>query len=310
MDPVRSLLLWSSTNPTLAHHLPRLPFVRRAVRRFLPGEALDDGLREAARLEGQGIESVLTLLGENVTSASEAQAVAGHYTQALDEIRARGLRAEISVKPTHLGLDLGRSVAERNFEQLLARSDELDSFVWIDMEGSAYTDITLDLYRTLAARHRRVGLCVQAYLRRTEADVEALLPVSAGLRLVKGAYAEPASIAYPHKAEVDEAFRRIARRMLERVTRGDGFRPGIATHDLPLLDRVRADAERLGLSRQAYEVQMLYGIGSETQRRLAGEGHRVRALVSYGPAWFAWYMRRLAERPANLGFLLRSLWAR
>ncbi len=311
LDPLKSVLLWSSTSPTLAHRVPRLPFVRRAVRRFLPGEELEDGLREAAFLEGHGLESLLTLLGENVTTPRESGEVTEHYARALTEICRRQLRAEISVKPTHLGLDLGRPVVESNLERLVALAEETGNFVWIDMEGSDYTEATLELFGTLAARHRRVGLCVQAYLLRTEADVEALLRAEVpALRLVKGAYAEPASIAYGRKVEVDRAYYRIACRLLDRASLGNGFRPGIATHDLPLLSRIRSEADRLGVARDAYEIQMLYGIGTDTQLRLRREGHRVRVLVSYGPAWFAWYMRRLAERPANLAFVLRSLFAR
>jgi proline dehydrogenase len=309
LNPLRAFLLWCSTNPVLAQHLPRLPFVRRAVRRFLPGETLEDGLGAARRLEAGGLLSVLTLLGENVTTREDASAVADHYVEALGEIHRRGLAAEISVKPTHLGLDGGLTLARPNLARILARAEETSSFVWIDMEGSAYVEATLELFRELASRHRRVGLCVQAYLRRTEADVHSLLDVAPGLRLVKGAYAEPASLAYRSRRDVDDAYLRLALRLLERAA-GGGFRPGIATHDRRLLEHVFAEAERLSLPRAAYEVQMLYGIGAETQERLARRGHRVRVLVSYGPAWFAWYARRLAERPANLGFLLRSLFAR
>lgn len=309
MNPVRAFLLWCSTQPVLARRLPRQPFVRRAVRRFLPGETLDDGLAAAARLEPGGLDCVLTLLGENVTAPDEARAVAAHYEEALSAIRHRGLRSEISVKPTHLGLDLGLAGARANLERIVARAEETANFVWIDMEGSGYVEPTLALFRELASRHRCVGLCVQSYLRRTEADVESLLEVAPALRLVKGAYAEPAAIAYPSRQEVDEAYYRIAARMLQRAGQG-GFRPGIATHDLGLLGRIVAEGERMGVAKGAYEVQMLYGIGTESQQRLARQGHRVRVLVSYGPAWFAWYARRLAERPANLGFLVRSLFTR
>ena len=306
MNPVRGVLLWSSTNPTLAHRLPRLPFVRRAVRRFLPGETIEDGLRAAAECAAERKLAVLTLLGENVHTADEAGAVAAHYEDVLRRVQAAGLPAEISIKPTHLGLDLGREVVVGNLERLLQAAVAAGNFVWIDMEGSAYTEVTLEVFRDLARRHRNVGLCLQSYLYRTEKDIESLLDSAPALRLVKGAYAEPEDIAYARKADVDEAFARGAIRMLERAARGPGFRPALATHDLALLERLRTEADRLRLARSAYEIQMLYGIGTAAQAQWAAEGHAVRVLISYGPAWFPWYMRRLAERPANLAFVLKS----
>jgi proline dehydrogenase len=236
---------------------------------------------------------------------AEADRVADHYTEVLDEIGTRGLDAEISVKPTHLGLDLDAGRTLRNLERLAGRSQALGRWLWIDMESSPYVDPTLDLYRALLVRHRNVGVCLQAYLYRTADDLAALLPLGPGIRLVKGAYSEPEEVAYPRKRDVDESYLRLAHSLLEAM--GDGeVRAAFATHDLGLVARIRRRAEEKGVEARDLEFQMLYGIRSGEQRRLAADGCRTRILISYGDAWFPWYMRRLAERPANLWFVVRS----
>ncbi len=305
---MRATLLWVSENGWCKETLPRYGFVRRAVRRFMPGETLGDALDAARALEnGRGIPSLVTFLGENVADEDEAREVADHYVDAARRVAARGLDAEISLKPTHLGLDLGFRVAEENIRRIAAAAEAHGNWVWMDMEYSRYVDPTLALYRAIRADHRLFGICLQAYLHRTPADLESLIPLGPAIRLVKGAYAEPPDVALPVKADVDQAFHDLSLRMLAPDAREAGLRAGLATHDAALIRRIDAWAEANGVERDAYEYQMLYGIGENEQRRLAREGRGVRVLISYGRHWFPWYVRRLAERPANVGFVLRSM---
>lgn len=309
MGLLRRFLLACSRNERLARRLPRLGPVRRAVRRFMPGEELEDALAAAERLDDSGATSLLTLLGENVADRNEAREVAESYTEMLRNVEARKLPAEISVKPTHLGLDLGEAVALRGLRTLAGEAAALGNFVWIDMEGSPYLDPTLGLYHTLREEHDNVGVCLQAYLYRTPDDLEALLPLEPAIRLVKGAYLEPAEIAHPDKKDVDRAYLTLAGRLLDAVA-GGRARAAFGTHDSRLIEAIRREAPARGVAPDGFEVQMLYGVGREEQRRLLREGTPLRILISYGPAWFPWYMRRLAERPANLWFVLRSAFRR
>ena len=291
--------------------MPRYGFVKRAVRRFMPGETLADALEAAERLErGAGIPTLITFLGENVADEAEAAAVADHYAEAAGVVAAHGLDAELSVKPTHLGLDLGAAVAERSLRRLTEAAEAAGNWVWLDMESSPYVDPTLELYRSIRPDHPRFGVCLQAYLRRTPEDLESLIPLGAAVRLVKGAYAEPADVAFPDKSAVDQAFFDLAVRMLADDARKAGTRAALATHDGALIRRIDEWAAKEGLGDGAYEYQMLYGIAREEQKRLAAAKKAVRVLISYGEHWFPWYVRRLAERPANLVFVLRSFIAR
>ncbi|MDT8436574.1 MAG: proline dehydrogenase family protein [Gemmatimonadota bacterium] len=307
MGLARQLLLHGSRNRWLARRLPRRRFVRRAVRRFMPGEELSDATGAAARLGERGFGTIFTLLGENVTSGDEARGVADQYVAAVEAIEAEDLDTGLSVKPTHLGLDIGPEVAAANLDSLLGRAGTADRDVALDMEATPYVDPTLELYRRLRPRHPRAGICLQAYLYRTADDLESLLPLSPAIRLVKGAYAEPPGLAWPRKSDVDESYLRLATRMLEARRGDEAMQPAFGTHDERLIDEIRARAESLGIPAGAVEFQLLYGIRRELQERLLAAGHRVRILISYGPHWFPWYMRRLAERPANVGFVLRSL---
>jgi len=282
-------------------------FVRRAVRRFMPGESLDDALAAAETERAAGIGTVFTFLGENVTDPGATGRAATHYHDVLDRVAQRGLSTEISVKLTHLGLDVDPALATAAFDGLAEHAQRLGNWAWIDMEGSAYTDRTVELYAAARERHEHVGLCIQAYLRRTPADVERLLPLRPAIRLVKGAYDEPAAIAYRGSREVDAAYVAVGEQLLRGVAAGSVSRFIAATHDVDLIQRLAQSAERLGLPRSAVEVQMLYGIRADEQRRLHAEGYEVRSLVAYGQAWYAWYLRRLAERPANVLFALRQL---
>jgi len=308
MSLARRLLLRASRSSWLARQLAERAFFRRAVRRFMPGEDLGAALAAAADLGREGIGSVLTQLGEQVTSRHEAAEVRDHYLRVLEEIRQRRLPAEISVKLTHLGLDLNPKACLQDVLALAARAAAAGAFLWIDMEESRYVDATLELFQAVRAAHVSVGVCLQAYLRRTPGDLEALLPLAPAIRLVKGAYNESPDVALPKKREVDAAYAVLAGRLLERAARGEA-RVVFGTHDLGLIARLRERALALGAAPGggAYEVHMLYGIRAAEQRALRSEGVPVRVLISYGTHWFPWYMRRLAERPANVWFVVRHL---
>lgn len=303
---MRRLFLWAARQQWLAERTMRRGFARRAVRRFMPGEDVAAALAAAQELRGQGLPTVLTQLGENITQMAEARAVAQHYESVLGRIPA-GLDTQISVKLTQLGLDVSGEETGRLVLDLVRRAAQLGSFVWIDMEDSSYTDATLDVYRLVRRQHANVGVCLQAYLRRTQADLDTLLPLGPSIRLVKGAYREPSAAAFPHRRDVDEAYFQLAQTLLRSVGERAGTVLGFGTHDPVLIARIQAAAAAQGVPRDGFEVQMLYGIRRADQRRLAAAGHRVRVLISYGTHWFPWYMRRLAERPANVWFVVRSL---
>lgn len=272
----------------------------------MPGEDLEDALRESSALSKTNKGTLLTLLGENVNEESESTEVVQSYLDTLTAVGDRSLDVEISVKLTQLGLDLDEGVAESNLRALVESSGKLDRLVWVDMESSAYIDRTLDLYRAVRADHANVGICLQTYLRRTPEDLETLLPLGAAVRLVKGAYAEPSDIAFPTKRDVDEAFFELACMLIDAPP---AVRGAFGTHDVALMRRIQAAGEERGIDRDRLEFQMLYGIGVRDQDRLVADGYRVRVLISYGSAWFPWYMRRLAERPANLMFVLRKMFS-
>lgn len=304
---MRRLLLWMAGNRWLRDRLPRLWFARRAVRRFMPGEDAESALKAGAQFQIEGVGTLYTRLGENLTRIDEADAVAAHYLGVMDEIRERHLDGEVSVKLTQLGFDLD---VERTFEHasaLAAKAAETGRTLWIDMEGSVYTEGTIAFYERLKAEHANTGICLQAYLKRTAADIQRLLPLRPEIRLVKGAYAEPADIAYRSRHDVDANYLALSVAMLEAVRAGSRVRVGLGTHDVRLIEQVAEHAAALGLPRTSFEVQMLYGIRADQQRRLNREGYIVRTLIAYGEAWYPWYMRRLAERPANVLFALRQM---
>lgn len=303
---IRQALLWASTNPFMSERLPRYGFVRKATRRFMPGESLDDALAECRRLMDGGMATTVTLLGENVETAAEADAVVEHYLGVLETVRGRGLDTEISVKLTQLGLDRGVEDTTARLERVVAAADA-GSIVWIDMEHSGHVDRTLDVFRALRARHENVGVCLQSYLRRTPNDLETLLPLEPAIRLVKGAYREPPDVAFPKKSEVDQGYVRLTGALLRARAAGRVGRPVIGTHDPRMIGEANRMAHELELPKDRYEIAMLYGIQSAEQERLVRTGHSVRVLISYGSHWFPWYMRRLAERPANLWFVLKQM---
>jgi proline dehydrogenase len=304
---MRPVLLALSRSRWLRERATRAAFVRRAVARFMPGERFEDMLGAARALARAGIASVYTRLGENVADPAEAAAVADHYVEAIGRVRDAGLDAEPSVKPTQLGLDLGFETCLDHLRRVAERSQAAGVSLWIDMEQSPYVDATLELTRRLRAEFPGVGVCLQAYLRRTPRDLAAMTAIGAGVRLVKGAYREPSTLAHPRRRDVDAAFLALARAMLSPAARAAGARAVFGTHDLRLLAAIREHARAAGLPADAVEAHMLYGIQREAQRSLVAEGVRLRVLIAYGSWWFPWYMRRLAERPANLWFVARRL---
>ena len=305
---MRRVLLWMAANRWLRERLPRLWFARRAVRRFMPGEDAEAALAAGAGFERDGIATLYTRLGENLADIAEADEVADHYLGLLDRIRAGGLNGEVSVKLSQLGFDLDVEQTFAHAERLAARAAEGGGTFWIDMEGSAYAEPTIAFYERLKQTHPNVGLCLQAYLRRTAADVQRLLPLDPAIRLVKGAYAEPVALAWQSKHDVDTNYVALSVAMLDARRAGRKIRIGLGTHDVRLIEQIADHGAAIGLDRrEAFEVQMLYGIRVDEQRRLAREGYAVRDLIAYGEHWYPWYMRRLAERPANVVFALRQM---
>jgi proline dehydrogenase len=309
MNPMRNLLLAGSRSAWLQRQATNSRVVKLAVRRFMPGETLDEALVAAGEQNRLGIAVTLTHLGENLRDRAEAAEVLAHYQDTLQRIQAASLNAEVSVKPTQLGLDIDAAMCTEYTRTLAEAARVHGSRLWIDMEGSAYTEPTLALYRKLRETHSNLGVCLQAYLRRTRADLEALLPLGPAIRIVKGAYAEPADIAYADKREVDENFHWMAERLWSPPARAAGAWATLGTHDTLLIGRLEGTALKLGVDAKAYEFAMLYGIQRPEQQRIAQSGRNVRVLISYGAHWFPWYMRRLAERPANLLFVAKSMFA-
>ncbi len=303
---MRTILLWMARNPWLRARIPRLAFARRAVRRFMPGEDVADALRAADGLIAAGQGILFTRLGENLTAIAEADAVAAHYHEVLEASRSRSRPIEISVKPTQLGLDIDPEAAFAHCDALATHAAEVGSSFWVDMEGSPYVEPTIALFERLAVAHDNVGICLQAYLKRTPVDLRRILPLRPAIRLVKGAYDEPAAIAYRRKADVDAAYQTLAVAMAEAARDGDA-RCALGTHDADLVRRIATFAQAAGVPREKLEVHMLYGIRAAELRRLRKEGFPAFTLVAYGDFWYPWYMRRLAERPANVLFALRQL---
>ena len=300
----RNILLWAAQNQRLRESLPRYRFVKKSVTRFMPGEEIKDALDAAEQLRKHGIPTVVTHLGENVSDTSETERVTRHYLEVLEQIRARGLDTHISVKLTEMGLDFDPELCYANLKSLIEKAAKLGNFVWIDMEGSSYTTATLEMFRRARSEFPNVGVCLQSYLHRTAEDLNQLLPLSPAIRLVKGAYAEPPNLAFPKKQDTDENYFKLAGTLLQKAT------AAFATHDEALVHRIANEADSGAISKDKFEVQMLYGIRSKEQLRLVSKGFRVRVLISYGTYWFPWYMRRLAERPANILFVLRNLFSK
>ena len=302
----RTALLRMSKSRWLSDKVMTRPFAKKAVKRFMPGEELSDALDAAGVLAKDRLGTVLTKLGENLTSQNDADAVRDHYLDVIEQIAARKLNGHVSVKPTQLGLDFSQSRCTAHLEALAQKAEAHRVYFWLDMEDSSYVDRTLELYRELRSRHERVGLAMQAYLRRTPSDLAALLPVRPTVRLVKGAYAEAAHVAFPAKRDTDLAYFDLGVELLNAAAKGQAL-PIFGTHDMGLVERLVSKASTLRVPADGYEIHMLYGIRMAEQRTLAAQGRTVKTLISYGSSWFPWYMRRLAERPANVWFVVKSM---
>lgn len=296
-----------SENKLMKERIPKMGFVRKAVKKFMPGETEEAAIETAFEYSKLGISSVFTKLGENITQLSEADAVRDHYLQLIDKIAEKNLDVEISVKLTQLGFDLSKEETYNNFIAIVKKANEkLGNSVFIDMEGSLYTQRTIDFYKKCKMIIDNVGLCVQAYLLRTEKDIEELLSFNPLIRIVKGAYKEPHNLVFKEKSKVDDNFFKLAINLLVE-SRQKNIRPIFATHDEKLINRIIDEAERIGIDKSAYEFQMLYGIKTALQKKLAKDGYQFRVLIAYGESWYPWYMRRLAERPANIWFVIKNI---
>ncbi len=299
---LRTLLLALSHQRALGEAAVRIPVTRPMVGRFVAGQSLPEALEVLERIRDEGFVATVDVLGESVSSVDAAEAAAGRYLETLDALAARGLERNVSMKLTQMGLDIGHDVARDNVARILRKAEELDAFVRIDMEDHTKTDATLALWREVRPIHPATGIVVQSALRRTEADVDAINAERGRVRLCKGAYNEPASVAYPDKADVDRAYARIAEKLLR-----DGDQPAFATHDTAMINHVIRFARAERIDRDRFEFQMLYGVRRDLQERLMRAGYRVRLYVPYGTQWYPYYMRRLAERPANVLFMLRAM---
>jgi proline dehydrogenase len=308
MSLMRRSLLKASQSQWLREHGPRYGFMKRTVKRFMPGESVEDALAAAQTLASSGIGAILTHLGENITDRAEAEEVTKHYLDVLDRIQAASLPAEVSVKLTQLGLDLDPEFCYSNVVALIEHTPA-EKTLWIDIEQSPYVDATLDLYRLARKAYPNVGVCVQSYLYRTEKDLDSLISMGASVRLVKGAYNEPADIAFPKKKDVDENYFHLAQRLLSPEARKTRVRAAMATHDRVLIKKISEWGAAQGIPKTQLEFQMLYGIQRSEQLRLVRDGYRCNVLISYGSFWFPWFMRRLAERPANVLFLARNFFS-
>jgi proline dehydrogenase len=299
---LRAPILYLSRRRGLRRFVSRQRLTAALAYRFVAGDTLDDAVRVVSTLNGRGISASLDHLGENVTEEPAARAAAEDYLKAFERIATDRLQANVSVKLTQLGLDISENLCRELLIGILERAKQLDNFVRIDMEGAAYTQRTLDLVLEAHERYPNAGVVLQSYLYRTEADVVRANAAGVRVRLVKGAYDEPADIAYPKKEDVDASYERAMRALLDR-----GTYPAIATHDERLIEATKAYARQRNIGADRYEFQLLYGIRRDLQERLVREGFRVRVYVPYGTEWYPYLMRRLAERPANLWFFVGNL---
>jgi proline dehydrogenase len=300
---LRNGLLWAAGNATLRRQVTRNPLARPMARRFVAGETMEQALEVVARLNAQGALATLDYLGENVTQRGEATAVKAIYVELLQAIERRGLRCNVSVKLTALGQDIDLDFCRSNLRALLDAARQYENFVRLDMEGSAYTQSTLDLFEEMwADGYRNLGVVLQSYLYRSADDVARANELGARVRLCKGAYKEPPQLAYPHKADVDRNYIELAQRLL-----CEGTYPGLATHDSAIIDWTRRFVAEQRIGRERFEFQMLYGVRRDLQQQLIAEGYNLRVYVPFGEAWYPYFMRRMAERPANLLFILKSL---
>lgn len=304
---LRPLLLYLARTPRLGRAMDRLPFTRRLVRRFVAGTTAEAAFAVIGRFEDAGLLSALTYLGENVRTDVEARRAAEAYLDLLDEIKRRNLGCAPSLKLTHLGLDLSVGLCRENLDRVLERARLGGQLLWIDMESSTYTDRTLALYEEFRPRYPSAACVIQAYLRRSEDDLRRLIRLGAAVRLCKGAYREPPRLAFATKREVDQNYERLMDLLLSPDALAAGAYPAFATHDERLISRAAHRARELHIPAEKFEIQMLYGVRHDLHASIRAQGLRLRVLVPFGEEWYGYFVRRLAERPANLVFLLRNL---
>jgi proline dehydrogenase len=309
---LRSFFLYLSASTAARKTLMSLPFATRFARRFVAGETLDDAIRVIRTLNGKGILATLDHLGENVHTEADANRATRDYLDLLVRIAATGVNSNASLKLTQLGLDVGEEVCVENMRRILQLAQEHGNFIRIDMEGSPYTERTLRIYRTLRDEHnfKNVGVVIQAYLFRSEQDMRELATEGANIRLCKGAYKESPEIAFPDKADVDKNYVQLMQIFLDESARTNGAYIALATHDENMIAATQEFAAKHGIAKEQIEFQMLYGIRPQRQEQLAREGYKMRVYVPYGSEWYPYFMRRLAERPANVWFILRNVFAR
>lgn len=302
MQPLRSSLLWASRNRRIERLVRSSRVIRPLVSKFMPGETLDDAMSAVRALNGGGTPAIVTYLGENVNSDADADETVVQYDQLFAALSAAGAASHVSIKLTQFGWDVDQVRALARVRRMARTAETNGTILAIDMESSEYVESTIAAYEHLATQSTNVAICLQAYLHRTPEDVQRLLPLRPSIRLVKGAYREPPAVALQGRAEIDRRYRLLARELM-----GAGARVVFGTHDLALVSSIRQDAGVLGLSEKALEIQMLYGIQDDGRRRLEADGVRTRVLVSYGTAWYPWFMRRLAEKPSNLWMITRNI---
>ncbi len=307
MPVLRDLLLLMSTNSVVRNFVVGFPLSRRVTRRFVAGETLEEAIQVVKKLNARGLEVTFDHLGEAVNTQAEARTAKDEYLQALDAIAANQVRSQVSVKLTQMGLDLNPDLCLDNMRQILSKAKAVGTLVTVDMEDSKHTQATLNVFKTLREEFDNVGAVIQAYLYRSEGDMLALRDLHSNVRLCKGAYKEPPAVAFPQKKDVDANMIKLAKIFLDANGKSNGAYLDLATHDEKLIDWAKAYSTEHGIDRKRFEFQMLYGIRSDLQRRLAAEGYTMRVYVPYGTHWYPYFMRRLAERPANTIFLVSNL---
>lgn len=303
---VRNFIFWLSTKRSVTDRIARHGMQHGFARRFVAGESLDEALTASQELCSQGRNVSLNHLGENVTSETAAREVCSSYTQMIEELHAKNLSGNISIKLTQLGLDIDKELCRSMAREIAARAAALGRTIEMDMEGSAYTDATLDIFESVQRELGNCGLAIQAYLHRTEKDLQRLAAIKPKIRLVKGAYREPKKIALQKKSDVDANYKKLTTLLLEGATQ-EAFLPAIASHDWNMVAHAQAEAARLKLEKNRYEFQMIYGIRRDLQEQVRSAGNTLQVYVPFGADWCPYFMRRLSERPANCWFVLRSL---
>ena len=305
MGILKNILLWSSDKPYLRNRFTKFIFIRKSVKRFIPGENLEEALTVAQK----NASVMFTYLGENVDTLEKAEENYSCYIKMLESIAAANLKTEVSLKLTQLGMDISREHAYSKLKNIASRAAESGNFIWLDMEGSTYTDMTLEIYKRMQKDFSNVGISLQSYLIRSADDLAELKRSSSVIRLVEGAYKEPKQIAFKQKKHIDDNFLDLSKKLLD-FQNETGVRTAFATHDIKLIDKIIKYSRKLNIPEKNLEFQMIYGIRKAQQQEYTRAGYKINVLICFGEAWFPWYMRRLAEHPANLLYVLKNLFAR